>query len=141
MIENIAKEDQIFEILEKHNHKKFENKDALSLITQVLLENLHRFSADTNIHNCGKIASLIAAKIYPDRPMSRLIKQWIYEGKYNQFTSRTDVLEDKYSSQRACAVLLMIIEEESNSAALKQSAAEIFRHIKESGALPDDYNE
>ncbi|MBD2449923.1 hypothetical protein H6G76_22710 [Nostoc sp. FACHB-152] len=138
MIEKITGEHTILEALENLYTNSLTVEEALEIICSVFKENLAQFSAIENIHNAGKIANLLSAKLFPSRILSRVVLQWIQQGRYQEFTDDPDF---EYAVLRGCAVLLWIVMKEKPSKTLSISSERLFKYIDDIGALPDDYIE
>lgn len=138
MIEKITGEYIILEALENLYTGSLTVEEALEIICIIFRENLLHFSAIENIHNSAKIANLLSVKLFPSRILSKVVLQWIQEGRYQEFTDEPDF---EYAILRSCAVLLMIISKEKPSEALTISAEKLFKYIENLGALPEDYIE
>lgn len=138
MIEKITGEHIILEALENVDVKCLTIEEALELICSIIRENLARFSAIENIHNVAKIANLLCIKLFPSRTLSRVILQWIKQGRYQEFTDQPDF---EYAIFRGCAIILLAFMKEKPSKALSISAETLFKYIENIGALPEDYIE
>ncbi|MBD0390707.1 MAG: hypothetical protein ICV54_30490 [Nostoc sp. C3-bin3] len=138
MIEKITGERTILEVLENIYAESLTLDEALEIICSIFRRNLAEFSAIENIHNSGKITNLLLVKLFPSRILSKVVVQWIQEGRYQEFTDDPDF---EYAILRGCAVLLTIVIKEKPSESLSISAERLFKYIENLGALPDDWIE
>lgn len=138
MIEKITGESVILEVLESMSKGALTDEETLETICSVFKENLAHFSAVENIHNVCKIGNLLCVKLFPSRGLSRVVLQWIREGRYQEFT---DDPYFEYAILRGCAALLTIIIKENPSNNLSISSERLIKYIENIGALPEDYIE
>ena len=127
--------EQVMNTLARLQAGSIEPSDALLTLGEVFLRELQTHKVPPNTQNAGQIAFLLASKLSPDDPMSKITRQLIATGRFPDFSTEEP---EEHSVIRGCAGLISLIKGSSSSGAPKSACLTLLQFIEDSGYLPKE---
>lgn len=129
---------QALHALREVQYKNIEPAEAVRVIVEIIQNNLKNLRAVENSINAGQVANLMAAELFPNDPMSKLIRRNVESGLMPELSNE---IPHRHSIYRATAVFASLVSNSWSDEAPRRGGKIVDEFIESSGYLPSEVRE